>query len=174
MIGLLIMTHPQMILQYHVHNLLRNDDDLLRSLAVNPLLCHFMTHDSCLDGFIIGISREVEGEASLTVERDGVLDGVFLLVVFVAYRPLSVAYRSGVAQCFPQFFCQMRSERSNQDNQSLQYFLVAALQGTEFIHTNHECTDRSILREGFDVTSYILDKFMDRLQFFLSRFTFYW
>ena len=64
-----------MILQYYVHNLLRNNDNLLWSLAINPLLCHFMTHHGCLDGVIVGISREVEREAGLTVERDGVLDG---------------------------------------------------------------------------------------------------
>ena len=157
-----------MILQYYVHNLLRNNDNLLRSLTVNPLLCQFVTHYGCLDGVVISISREVESKASLTVERNSILDSIFFQEVFVPCWPFSVTYRSGVAQCFPQFFCHVRCKWSQQDNQCLQYFLVAALQSTKFIHTNHECTDRSVVREGFDVASHLLDELVDSLEFFLK------
>ena len=61
----------------------------------------------------------------------------------------------------------MRSERSEGDNELFQYLFLVAFQVGKFVDTDHECADRRIVRELFDISRYFLDQFVQALQLFL-------
>ena len=68
-----------------------------------------------------------------------------------------------MSQCIPQFFANVRSERSEGDNELFQYLFLVAFQVGEFVDTDHECADRRIVRELFDISRYFLDQFVQAL-----------
>ena len=71
-----------------------------------------------------------------------------------------------MSQYVPQLFADMRSERSERDNELFQNLFLAAFKVEEFVYANHECADRCIIRELFNITCHLLNQFMKALQFF--------
>ena len=79
-----------------------------------------------------------------------------------------------MSEYVPQLFTNVWSERSEHDNKLFEYFFLVAFQVEKFVHTNHECADRSVVRELFDVSRHFLNQFVESLQFFLRcRFVLY-
>ena len=124
------------------------------------------------DGRIVGVGREVEREACLSVERHGVFHDVFLQVVFVADRPLCVTYGSRVSQLFPKLLAQVGGKGREQHDEVAQDGCFVAFQLAQFVYANHESTHRSVIGEVFDVYGYFLDELMDGLEFVACRFAF--
>ena len=72
-----------------------------------------------------------------------------------------------MSQYVPQFFANVRSERSKRDDELFQNLFLTAFQVEKLVYANHECTDRGIVRELLNVTGHLLDKFVEAFQFFL-------
>ena len=126
-----------------------------------------MTDVQELDGVRSFICSKFHIETCLSVERDRVVDCIFFQIFFVVCRPLGVAYGSFVSQYVPQFFANVRSERSKRDDELFQNLFLTAFQVEKLVYANHECTDRGIVRELLNVTGHLLDKFVEAFQFFL-------
>lgn len=97
-----------------IHNLLRHEDELADGLAGNPLLGIGMREDSGLYFVRGGIGWDVDGEAHLTADLDGVFDGAFNEVLFFALGPGGVADGGGVAELVPELFGDVWSKGSNE------------------------------------------------------------
>ena len=82
---------------YEVDDLLGNEDELADGLASNPLLGIGMGKDSGLYFIGSSIGRDVDGEAHLSANLDGILDGGLDEVLLFALGPLGVTNGGGVA-----------------------------------------------------------------------------
>ena len=127
-----------LLFQYDVDNLFGYDDNLQYVESFQVLLALFVGQYLFLYFLVVGIHREGHLETSLAVEGDGELHVVLLEILLVKLRPCCVADASLLAECFPQLFCDVWSEWSDEDDEICQEFLVVTLLLTQFVHGNHE------------------------------------
>ena len=113
-----------LLFQYDVDNLFGYDDNLQYVESFQVLLALFVGQYLFLYFLVVGIHRESHLEASLAVEGDGELHVVLLEILLVKLRPCCVANASLLAECFPQLFCDVWSEWSDEDDEICQEFLV--------------------------------------------------
>ena len=81
--------------------------------------------------------------------------------------PRCIAHSGGVAECVPQFFCNVWSERCKQHNEGLQHLLGVAFLLSEFTHCNHKGRNRGVVGEDFDVFGHLFDEFVECLEIVL-------
>ena len=136
-----------------------NNDYLHNLLAVSIARGALIGKSSLFCIFATNTSRELDCEASLSTELNRHCDLRVFHLLLVPRRPLSITNRTALAKLAPQFFCNVRSKRSNEHHKSLQNLLAATFR--QLIDCCHEGGYGSVVRELLDVVANLLDKLME-------------
>ena len=152
---------------YHdVYDSSGHDDDFHNVLSFQIFLRLLGSEGGFADGVGRGIGREVEGEASFSIEGDGEGDAVFFQMAFIKNGPLGVADGGGVSKFLPKFFSHMGREGSEKNHEFFQHLARNALLLSQFSGGNHEGGNGGVVGERFDVLSHFFDEFVERLEVF--------
>ena len=122
-----LSTVNRKLLNHDIHHALWHDDNLYYLLVFYVLSRTLVTTNQSFDRSIVGISSHLNLKAGLTIEGHTHLCLTLYEVLLIPCGPLGVAYTTLLTQHLPQLFCNMGSERCNEDDEVLDHLLVLAL-----------------------------------------------
>ena len=150
-----------LVLDYHVHNLVGNNDYLLGLLAVEPTCSTLMSEGYALNLVASSAGRNLNVVARLAIEEHGVLNHTFFEIFLVPGRPLRIADGAFLTKHMPEFLGDVRCEWREQYHKVALHALGAALHATELVGANHERSHTGVVRELLNVLRHFLDELVD-------------